>query len=189
MTKLHIDLTNGVIEVEGEEELVKIIYADFKDRLAQHKSLPLTKPEQAEETIASQPVSIKKSKKTNHRPVGKSKESYSLIKDLDFKKTDSGVSLKEFYKEKSPTSFAEKNVIFVSYLKNVLKIPKVTLDHVYTCYDEVGSRKPSAFKQSIADTSSKKSWLDTASFDDITVSIRGQNYVDHDLPAKTPEGK
>ena len=31
--KLHIDIEKGIIDVEGNEELVKTIYADFKERL------------------------------------------------------------------------------------------------------------------------------------------------------------
>lgn len=34
MTKLKIDLKNGLLEVEGEDALVREIYKDYKDVLA-----------------------------------------------------------------------------------------------------------------------------------------------------------
>lgn len=188
MTKLRLDLTNGILEVEGEEEFVKSVYAEFKDELASQRLTPLEKPYiEVDTPDITMTKPVKKTKRVAKS--SSSAESYTLIKDLDFTKGEGGMSLKEFHKQKSPISFAEKNVVFVYYLKNLLKIPKVTLDHIYTCYDEVGSRKPGAFKQSIADTSSKKGWLNTSSFEDITVPIRGQNYVDHDLPAKVSDKK
>lgn len=188
MTKLHIDLANGILEVEGEEEFVKIIYDDFKKQLATFKTTPITSGRnEPKRPVIESASDAKHKRQTLRSKSGNSKESYTLIKDINFTKTDTNQSLKEFYKAKSPNTFAEKNAVFVYYLKNIINVSKVTLDYIYTCYDEVGSRKPDAFKQSIADTSSKKSWLNTTSFDDITISLRGQNYVDHDLPTKVNE--
>jgi hypothetical protein len=36
--KLHINLTQGIIDVEGDADLVRAIYEDFKDRLTEHIS-------------------------------------------------------------------------------------------------------------------------------------------------------
>ncbi len=33
MTKLKIDLKNGILEVEGEEEFVKALYQDFRGKV------------------------------------------------------------------------------------------------------------------------------------------------------------
>lgn len=189
MTKLHIDLTNGILEVEGEEEFVSKIYNDFKEELAGLKT-PKEFPKTSEKTQHDKPsLDIKDTKQPTVKNRSKSfKESYTLVKDLDLTKDDRDISLKDYYKEKSPSSFVEKNVVFVFYLKKIAKVLKVTLNHIYTCYEEVGSQKPSAFKQSVADTSSKKGYLDTASFEDINVSIRGENLI-KGLPQNVSEDK
>lgn len=193
MIKLHINITEGVLEVEGEEGFVREIYADFKDGLlSKQVNNPTDNIAQTRDTPKSQddlktPKKPKKGAVTS-KPRG-TKESYALVKDFDFTKLDRSHSLKEFYAEKQPGSYTDTNVVFVYYLKRIAKVDKVTLSYIYTCYDEVGARKPSAFKQSVADTSSKKGWLNTTSFEDIDVSIRGQNLVEHDLPKKVKEDK
>jgi len=190
MTKLHIDLTNGILEVEGEEEFVNKIYNDFKDELAGLKTLKRSPKISEKDRSGDKPdLEIKDTKQSPIKGKSKgSKESYTLIKDLDLTKGDREASLKDYYKEKSPSSFVDKNVVFVFYLKKIANVSKVTLNHIYTCYEEVGSRKPSAFKQSVADTSSKKGYLDTASFEDINVSIRGENLIKA-LPQSVSEDK
>jgi len=44
-SKLRIDLSNGLLEVEGDEALVRDVYKDFKDQLAKASSTP-HKPQQ-----------------------------------------------------------------------------------------------------------------------------------------------
>lgn len=190
MTKLHIDITNGILEVEGEEEFVNKIYQDYKAELVSLKTTQIS-PKVIEKPLPDDKISSDTKSIKQSSTKGKSKglkESYALIKDLDLNKGDRDASLKDYYKEKSPSSFVDKNVVFVFYLKKIASVPKVTLNHIYTCYEEVGSRKPSAFKQSIADTSSKKGYLDTASFEDIKVSIRGENLI-KSLPLSVSEEK
>jgi hypothetical protein len=184
MTKLKIDILNGVLEVEGEETFVVKIYDDFKDKLNLSDN-PVTKKEKVDATTTpNHGVNTTTTPASNHKVAKAAKENYSIVKELDLSGKNVGKSLKNFYNEKSPFSFGDKNVVFVYYLKKIAKIPNVTLGHIFTCYDEVGSRKPNAFKQSIADTSSKKGWLNTSSFENIDVSIRGQNQVEHELPPK-----
>lgn len=182
MTKLHIDLINGVLEIDGEEEFVRSIYNDFKEQLVAKRSLEPKDSSQINHHKNQTAQTDKKAKRTN-KAAG-ALERYALIKDLDFTKGEGNVTLKDYYKQKDPKSYTEKNLVFVYFLKNKLKVSNVNLDHIYTAYDEVGSRRPNAFRQSVADTSSKKGWLDTSSYEDIKISIKGQNYVDHDLPAK-----
>ncbi|MFA5136064.1 MAG: hypothetical protein WC489_01590 [Patescibacteria group bacterium] len=182
MTKLKIDLTNRLIEVEGEQEFVEKIYKDFQNQIKLKGGVNIEKDDTASR------VTIKKGKDVGStitsRRVRGIKENYSIVKDLDLTEKDKQFSLKAFYKEKSPSSFFDKNAVFVYYLKEIAKISNITLDHIFTCYDDVESPKPNAFKQSIADTSSKKGWLETSSFENISISIRGQNRVKHDLPQK-----
>lgn len=185
MTKLRIDLNLGVLEVEGEETFVTSIYDDFKKELMARVKAPeaAPKPTDAPKPATPDDSSRVNGSKSKSRAKG-SKESYSIIKDLDLTATSNGTSLKDFYKQKAPATLAETNVVFVYYLKETASVNKVDLDHVFTCYRDVGARLPGAFKQSVADASSKKGWLDTESFDDIKLSLIGRNYVEHDLPKK-----
>lgn len=184
MTRLLIDIINGILEVEGEEEFVNKIYNDYKDNLASLKNSAKTKvaakeaPQEAKRSSSTKKrTSISKKPKSNNIP--------SYVKDLDLTKGDREKSLKEYYKEKGSKSYAEKNLVFVAYLEEIANIKGIGLNHIYTCYRDVNSRIPTAFKQSIADTSSKKGWLNTTSFEDIKLSILGKNYVLQDLPQET----
>ena len=178
MTRLHIDLVNGTLEVEGEEEFVDKIYKDFKERLATSEtSLKPLKIIKEKKSRAKSKLGIKKTTQTSTKSKTKSfKESYTPVKDLDLAKGSRDMSLKDYYKQKSPRSFIDKNVVFVFYLKKTVKVTQVTLNHIYTCYEEVSSRKPAAFKQSVADTS-RKGYLNTASYEDINITVRGENLI------------
>jgi hypothetical protein len=112
----------------------------------------------------------------------KGKPQLSIIKDLDLKNP----SLRDFYTEKSPRTFFERNAVFVYYLQRLKETQEITPDHIFTCYKEVKERVPGAFYQSILDTRVKKGWLDTTDMNDIKVTTVGENFVEHDLP-ETPE--
>lgn len=127
--------------------------------------------------------SDKKSSTTKNRPNGKSKESYSILKDLNLR-GNGGQSFKEFFEEKKPKSATEFNSVAVYYLADILKIGGITPNHVYTCYKEVKQRTPEAFIQSLRDAASKHGYIDTADMNNIKIPLRGKNFVEHDLPKK-----
>ena len=86
-------------------------------------------------------------------------------------------------------SAAEINAVSVYYLKNILNLEEVTLNHVYTCYKEVGKKPTDHFKQSFRDTKTKKGYIE---FDDnwnLTIPHRGISFVEHDLPHPTKTAK
>lgn len=188
MTKLKIDLVNGLLEVEGEESFVKEIYQDYKEQLSKHSfnGVPADinggegKPNPA-------PRSSSTAKRGRTKEAVKRKESFSIIKDLDLSSKGNKKSLREFFKEKAPSAALGKNAVFVYYLQNEAKITGITIDHIYSCYKDVNERVPEALKQSILDTSSKKGWIDTASMTDIKMSTPGENFVEHDLPRSSGE--
>ena len=116
-----------------------------------------------------------------------SKESYSIVKSLNLKGDKKKVpSLIDFCSDKDKGSAIKFNVLAVYYLKKFLKIEKVSIHHLYTCYKEVGQRVPVALKQSLWDTaSSKYGYLDTSDTEDIKIPTSGENYVEYDLIKKT----
>ncbi len=185
MTKLRIDLFSGTLEVDGEEGFVRSVYDDFKDRL-----LAVRAGRGTAEAASSAPAidaettpdaaSVSKPLRTAGRK--RAGVSPSLVKDIDLSEEGNDFSLADFYAAKSPLTAMESNVVFVYYLQQIAQVSRISVNHIYTCYKFVNIKYPNALKQSLADTSSRKNWLDTSSFDDIKLSTAGENFVEHGLP-------
>jgi hypothetical protein len=188
MTKLRIDLNEGTLEVEGEEGFVLGVYNDFKEQLSKNSS---TQPafKKAEDPHKVDTTSSRTSSKNAKIVSAKQKNTGSrtmpsIVKDLDLSSKQGKKSLREFHAEKSPHTAMENNALFVYHLRNNLKMDGIGIDHIYTCYKEVNVRPPAALKQSLVDTANRKGWIDTTSLDKITLSLRGETFIDHDLPKK-----
>ena len=107
-----------------------------------------------------------------------------MLSDLDLSGGGKVERLKDYFAKYSTNSNLVRNLIFVYYLQNELKISGITIDHVFTCYRDVGVKVPGALQQSLWDTR-KKGWLDTKNSEDIKVTVHGLNYLEHDLPTKS----
>jgi len=182
MARIKIDLSQGVLEVEGEEGFLKEIYEDFKSRVSIATDSKATHPAIEAETAASE----NKNKPTKSKiKTGARKETYSFVKDLNLRGDGKSIdSLKDFYTKKLPSSAMETTTVFIYYLCSVLKINNVGLDHLYTCYKEVGQKVPAALRQNLLDTAHRKGTIDTSSLDNVTLTTRGENMVELDLPPK-----
>tara|TARA_R110002020_G_scaffold103875_2_gene243456 strand:- start:2824 stop:3420 length:597 start_codon:yes stop_codon:yes gene_type:complete len=192
--KLKIDLTLGIIEVEGSEQLVRDIYNDFKERLNQapSKVSVLEKSSPQTETPPAEPATKATKKASAGKPKSKPKSSASnsgtLLKDLDLTSSGEKDSLRDFYNKYEATSNLERNLVFVYYLQNIREMEGVTINHIFTCYRNIPELKaPGHLKQSVVDAAYKKGWLDTSDMENITVPISGINYLEHDLPKKSTE--
>ena len=194
--KIRIDLAQGIVEAEGPEEFVKAVYSDFKDRLDEpsdggsssihtrtkkKKKKKKKRPKQATEE-ANGNGAKKKSKR--RRTSGTRAQ---IIKDLDLSGGGKKPRLKDFYAQYKPSTYFEKNLIFVYYLTHELGLSDIGVDHVFTCYREVPVRIPGALPQSLKDTSQRRGWIDTTSLSDITVATAGLNYLEHDMPKADAE--
>ncbi len=91
-------------------------------------------------------------------------------------------SFKDFVAEKQPKTNHDKNTASVYYLAEELGMSAVTVEHVFTCYKDMGWREPSDLANSLSLTAYHKRFLDTADMDNITVTAPGRNHVRHDLP-------
>jgi hypothetical protein len=190
--KLKIDLTQGIIEVEGSEQLVRDIYNDFKERLNQAPSRASVVENSSPKVDTPPAKPAAKAKKTPSASKPKTKSSTSnsgsLLKDLDLTSSGGKDSLRDFYNKYETTSNLERNLVFVYYLKNTREIESITINHIFTCYRNIPELKaPGHLKQSVIDAASKKGWLDTSNMEDITVPISGINHLEHDLPKKSTE--
>lgn len=172
--KITLKIGDTTIEVEGPES-----YVDKK----------LQEPESFDNLITkiagvAKPILPQKQRKVTaakeRKPRKPSKLGYEIEKDLVLAKEGDKPSLKEFYSQKKPGSNYERNVVFCYYLLRVRELKPIDINHVYTCYKEVNQRVGS-LDVSLSETS-KKGWLDTSDMNDIRLSIRGENFVEHDLP-------
>lgn len=132
-------------------------------------------------TAARTPLA--KTRPPKERP-GRVSESLSVVKDLNLRAHGDVPSLRDFFRDKAPKGFAEQNAVFGYYLVKSKEITPVGVNHIYTCYKEVGQRVPGAFQQSLKDTARRQGWLDAANLEDIRVTTIGENFVEHDLPRK-----
>jgi len=93
-------------------------------------------------------------------------------------------SFEDFVAEKGPRNGPEQNVVAVYWLTRIAGVDPVGVDQVYTCYKDRGWRVPKDMRNHLQVTASVKAWIDTSSMESITVAINGENWVEHDLPAK-----
>jgi hypothetical protein len=191
-TRLKIDIGQGTVEVEGDDAFVRAVYADFKDRLlAAVPSAPATKPHDQGTKPKSPEAPVRSSK---DKPGGAKKKKTSggsatgsFVRDLDLSGGGKTKRLKDFYAGYAVTSNFERNLIFVYYLQHKLERPNITIDHVFTCYREVGVKVPKALQQSLWDTTNRRGWLDTSDANDLKVTVPGMNYIEHDMQKASSE--
>ncbi len=122
-----------------------------------------------------------KPKKSSYKP-----PTMAIVKDLDLR-PEGEPSCREFYFQKNPTTQEQAIAVAVYYLKRVLELDKITPDHVFTCFKDIGRRTPKNLPQTIRDTAKNKGWVDTSERGNIKITNHGENLVEHDLPA--PNGK
>lgn len=181
-TKIRIDLSQGIIEAEGNEDFVKIIYNDFKERIDNTKKVKSksTQTNPPKQTTKSPPG--KKEEAPQKKKAGPKNNSPKMVNDLDLSGRDCDSSLKDFYGQYKVKSNFEKNLIFIYYLKNIMKEEKIGIDHIFTCYRNLVRIKiPGNLEQSIRDTRINKSWINYKKMDELSITVHGINYVEHDM--------
>lgn len=179
-TKLKIDITNGIIEVEGSENFVKLIYSDYKESF-NVKTIGLKREtkKRADRGKVS-PNGGKKERPQKHRSV-KGPHTPKINASLDLAASGSLPSLETFYNQYKPSNNYENNLIFCYYLQNIRKNEDTSIDDIFTCYRKLKLKLPRAFKQNLSDTSRRRGWINTSSLEKITLQIAGVNYIEHDM--------
>jgi hypothetical protein len=183
--RIKITVGEATIEIEGSEAYVEKKLSDpgsfnLLTKQAANWAVPASSAHvksENEEIKSKKPKESKKGKAATKGP-----ESYSIVPDLDLKKTNSAKSLKEFYEEKQPNSFIESNAVFIYYLKKIKQLQQIGIKHVYTCYKEVGVKVPARLYQSLIDTCGVKGWIITEKMEDLNISTVGESFVELELP-------
>lgn len=192
-TKLHINISQGVIDIEGDPDLVREIYGDFKDQLlngSMVRGQSRIDPEDVEEADEAPKTRVKTKRKTVARKRSNGDEAGSgvnadapkLDRDLDTSK------LVAFYGQFNPKNHPEKILIFLSFLIDELGIESPNSDQIYTCYVKANERIPKAFAQAFRDTSGRSfGYIDYKSGTDMRITTAGANHLKFDIKKKGAE--
>lgn len=191
-TKLHINLNQGLVEAEGSEEFVLKVYNDFKDRIGSAPSIlqntgqqnyplaSITTQHNAEKSVAPKKEPANKVAGTKKKSAAKG---YSLCKDLNLYAEGQKPSLKDFIEKYSTDSNMPRYLLFTYYLKEIKGVEKVGINHIYTCFKNLGLKIPN-IEQGLRDTSFRKGWLDNSNSEDLQIPVAGENAVGHELVKK-----
>ena len=204
-TKLKIDLSQGILEVEGSETFVQAIYRDFKmqflgEEAVEDEAKPAgrrRRTRQIKTTVKSTfqaEVAPEVVKKPEEAPLASeptpepeklsSAPTHTYLKELDLAATESHPSLVEFMDSKFPITNEERNLVFIYYLQYNLKQKSITPDHVYTCYRKAKIRAPLDLLHSLQATAGHRKWIKIAKNGHITATAAGKQYLENQLPKK-----
>ena len=186
-TKLAINLTEGTVQVEGEEAFVRSVYEDFKDYLGKHLSgrpaivtvnPPVTPAQQiTDETTRRKRRADRKSGRSESekpRPVDYKPE---FRRDLDLSELEAA------YDAFNPRNHHERILVFAVFLRERFQIAPCAADAIYTCYGTMKAKTetPEAFVQAFRDAQNKAHYIDFNLPQDIRITITGDNHYNKKL--------
>ncbi len=91
----------------------------------------------------------------------------------------------DFADEKRPKTHQQKQAVIVYWLRDEAGLQQgITVDHINTCYQAAGWKRPKNLENSVVVTSMRKAWLDTSDLSNITLTVPGEDLVSHELPAQ-----
>lgn len=189
-TKLHINASQGIIDVEGDTEFVEKVYADFKAQIeAMLANPPVSKNSDSSEeadTVELKGQKTKAPKKRAKRPSadtsGKSAtQAYKPAMDKSVPLT----GLSEFYSKYQPKNNSERILLFCKFL-NENGFETFTANQIYTCYMKTDPKNlPKAYPQALIDARGKdRGYIDYESLEEISLSHLGDHHLLSAMEAK-----
>ena len=91
-------------------------------------------------------------------------------------------SLKDIVGEKIPDTNEERFAVIVHYLQHDLSENNINQDHIYTAFKELNVKVPVDINNALTKCAERKGWIDTKDLSNVTLTTRGENFVEHDLP-------
>ena len=190
-TRLIINLTEGILEVEGSEEFVRSIYHDFREQVsvtAANKLTPLNTVQQIEPPIkeVDAPTQRKSrrpiSSATKPRAASGTKPKAAEYKPL-FNTSLNLAELPGFYAAFNPTSHNEKILCFAVFLRDRLTMSPCTANDIYTCYFSLKSqtKMPEAFHQAFITARNRTHFIEVEWPEKIEITIAGDNFYNEKL--------
>lgn len=182
MPKLHVNLSQGLIEIDGDPEFIREILSELRPIVLEQSVKTFEQNDSDNEaegvggTKKKRAVKRKAVKKTNSESSGIDPDNPTLDKDLDTQ------ALGEFYAQFKPKNHAENILTFLMFLNEKLGLKNANTNQIYTCYLGAKVKPPRAFYQALRDTSSKRyGYINIHSPESIEVSTVGNNYFQFDL--------
>ena len=177
-TKAKINLKEGTVELEGSEGFVTKQLEIFAKEMKGLRIETETKPEEGKSPETQTPEEKKRRRK------GVIPRLVAAIA-LDLKQKGENPALKDFYKQKAPSTDMERVTVFAYYLKKYLSIDKIEAGHIVSCCKEVHCRIPSDIGQTFYNTQQHHAWLKVEQNGKFAaITIQGENLVEKDLPRK-----
>jgi hypothetical protein len=194
--KLHINIQQGAVDVEGDESFVQAVYEDLREQVrTQFGKLP----ERPETPVASSDQSgaagptgnarrrpARRTGKTGTPDGGKGrvadyKPSFNANLDL--------AKLPDFYSKLSMENHREKILAFTVFLRDEVGINPCSADDIYSCYFVLKSKTkiPTAFIQAIRDAQNKAGFVQFVSIAEVRVTTAGENHYQAMLSRKGAE--
>ena len=177
LSRIRLNIDKGILEVEGREGFVLQVYEDFKQSTLESRpqaSESRKRVKEQEGVVRENGKKPRSSKGPRAKP--------RVLENLNLAASNGRLSLRDYYTQFAAKTNFERNLIFVYYLQNELKLETITADHVYSCYAAVKGKYPTAMVQSLYDTNHKRRWLNTESIEDIKLTTVGVNHLEHDMP-------
>lgn len=113
---------------------------------------------------------------------GKSKQSFTIDKNLDL--VNNSPSFKVFVDDKVPRTNPEKCLVSVYWLTRCQENARpATIEQVYSCYKHMEWPVPSDLANMLSQAGTK-GWLDSRDRENLRVVVAGENYLEHEMPAK-----
>lgn len=172
---------NTLIRSKYLEAVAKGNYRITKS--GKQKAIEIIGREECPKPSSSRQSGAKNKKTANSATVKVSKNNIvAFLPDLDLYPANE-ISLEDFYNQFITTNNYEKNLIFVYYLTQKLKLDKVGLSEISTCYKTLGLEIPNV-GQSVADTARRKTWIIASDRSQIKLHRNGENYINKKIKRK-----
>jgi hypothetical protein len=145
-----------------------------------------TMPVEPQDTNGQEPAqdTTERAKQAQKRPKAAARNvAPKLVTDLNLNAAGQTPSFKDFCEHKKPKTDVEFNTVAIFYLSELRQMGNLGVDHLLTCYREVGRRLPKNMDSSVTNCTRTSAGYLLRSNDGIVVTNLGRNLVNHELPA------
>jgi hypothetical protein len=160
--------------------ILKDIISGNKTFTKSPKKLATTKKSKSD-TEANETTIKESPKKVVKRSPGNG-ISYSIETDLDLHPRGKQ-SLKQFYDRYNVESNPESVLVIVYYLQKIIDHKSISENTIYTCYKHVALPVPN-IRATLNNIHSRKGWINTKDFWNLTLTVAGENHVEHEIIKK-----